>query len=68
LWCRFDWTENGWVLSFYKKFGKRDAINRNDPLTEIPGNVADLAAEAFRRLGILNNSDETGQDVTKATT
>lgn len=60
LWVRFDWTENGWVASFYKKFGKGDATAKSDPMTEIPATVADLAAEAFRRLGVLNASGKTG--------
>lgn len=60
LWVRFDWTENGWTASFYKKSGQRDAVAKSDPLTEIPAKVADLAVEAFRRLGVLNASGKTG--------
>lgn len=53
LWVRFDLKEDGWVASFYKGSGN-DAITRSNPLTEVPANVADLASEALRRLGILN--------------
>lgn len=59
LWVRFDWTDKGWVASFYQTHGHRDAISGSDKLTEIPHDVADLAAEAFRRLALLNASGKT---------
>ena len=62
LWCRFDWTDSRWAVSFYKKFGQRDAVAGNEPMTSIPAALADLAAEALRRLAELNDSGTMGGD------
>jgi hypothetical protein len=55
LWCRFDFTENGWVASFYGKFCQNNATCGADKLTDIPSNVADLAIKALEMLTKLNS-------------
>jgi hypothetical protein len=60
LTVRFDWTENGWEASFYHTHGLRDAYQGTNRMTAIPASLADLAAEAMRRLAELEDSGVTG--------
>lgn len=59
LWVRFDWTEQGWQMSFYGKRAETDAIKGHEPLTKLTVYQAELAVVAAQMLKELEDSGKT---------
>jgi len=62
LWVRFDWTANGWEVSFYGRWSMRDAVEGHKPLTSLTVDQCRLAVHAMKMLQELWDTGKTTCD------